>query len=43
MAETFGWTLEYIDGLPLAELQRYLQVQDGKAKAAQTIAQRKGK
>ena len=33
MAERFGWTLEYIDELPLAEIQRFLQVEDGTIKA----------
>ena len=29
LAEKFGWTLEYIDSLPVATLHEYLQVQDG--------------
>jgi hypothetical protein len=41
MAERFGWTLEYIDDLPLAELQIFMQIEDGKSKAAQTMRNRK--
>lgn len=43
MAERFGWSLEYIDHLPLAKLQEYLQIQDGRSKANESIANRKGK
>jgi len=32
MAETFGWTLEYIDALSIADLHEYIQVLDGRAK-----------
>jgi hypothetical protein len=31
LAEKFGWTLEYIDGLSLDTLHEYLQIQDGLA------------
>jgi hypothetical protein len=33
MAETFGWTLEYIDSLPLKRLHEWIAIQDGRAKA----------
>lgn len=33
LAEKFGWTLDYIDGLPLKELHDYFRIQDGRAKA----------
>jgi len=33
MAERFGWTLDYIDSLPLAELHQFIQIQDGRSKA----------
>ena len=33
MAEKFGWTLEYIDNLSMADLREYMQVMDGRAKA----------
>jgi hypothetical protein len=36
MAETFGWTLDYIDGLSLSELYEYLQIQDARAKAGKS-------
>jgi hypothetical protein len=29
LAKEFGWSLEYIDALPVATLHEYLQVQDG--------------
>jgi hypothetical protein len=40
MAERFGWTLEYIDSLPLSKLHEYLQIQDGKAKARESVNNR---
>jgi len=33
LAEKFGWTLEYIDSLPVTELHEYIMVQMGRAKA----------
>jgi hypothetical protein len=33
MAERFGWTLEYIDGLPLARLHEWSQIEDARVKA----------
>jgi len=33
MAERFGWTLEYIDALSLADFYEFLQVDEGRAKA----------
>lgn len=43
MAERFGWTLEYVDNLPLAEIQMFLQIEDGKHKAAESLRKRNGK
>jgi hypothetical protein len=40
MAETFGWTLEYIDSLPMAELIEYMSVMDGKSHASTSIIKR---
>jgi hypothetical protein len=37
LAEKFGWTLEYIDSLPVAILHEYLQIQDGKTHASGSI------
>jgi hypothetical protein len=33
MARKFGWTLEYIESLPLGRLHQYWQIQDGEGKA----------
>jgi hypothetical protein len=33
MAEQFGWSLEYIDSLTIADLHEYLQIEHGKGKA----------
>ena len=30
LAERFGWTLEYIDSLPVSVLHEFLQIQAGK-------------
>ena len=34
MAEKFGWTLDYIESLPVAKLMEYMQVIDGRNEAA---------
>ena len=33
MAERFGWTLEYIDSLPIGEVHQMMQVDHGRVKA----------
>jgi hypothetical protein len=33
LAERFGWTLDYIESLPLARLHEFYQIEDGRAKA----------
>jgi hypothetical protein len=33
MAERYGWTLEYIDGMSVDTLHEWYQVEDGKGKA----------
>lgn len=33
LVERFGWTLEYVDGLSMADLHELIQVDDGKANA----------
>lgn len=43
MAERFGWTLEYIDSLPLSRLHEFLQIEDGKRAASESIKNRKAK
>jgi hypothetical protein len=34
MAERFGWTLEYIDSLSVADLLEFYAVEEGKEKAS---------
>lgn len=38
MAETFGWTLDYIDSLSVGQMHEWLAIQDARASIA---AQRK--
>ena len=33
LAEKFGWTLDYIDSLPLADYHEYLMINMGRNKA----------
>jgi hypothetical protein len=35
IARRFGWTLEYVDGLSLADLFEFWQIEDGRSKAQQ--------
>jgi hypothetical protein len=37
LAERFGWTLEYVGGLSLKRLHEHIQIEDGKAKAKNSI------
>jgi hypothetical protein len=41
LVERFGWTLEYIDSLPLGELVDYWQIMDGRKQAEHSV-NRKG-
>jgi hypothetical protein len=41
LVEQTGWTLEYIDSLPLARVHQWLSIQDGLSKAR--ASQRKSK
>jgi len=41
LAERFGWTLEYIDGLPLSELHELAQIEDGREKARKSLLTKK--
>lgn len=34
MAERFGWTLEYVRGLKMSDMREFMQVCDGRNKAA---------
>lgn len=36
LAEKFGWTLDYIDALPLSTLHEWLQISGARAKAGKT-------
>ena len=40
VAERFGWTLDYIDSLSVADLHEYLQIQDGLGHAQKSIIKR---
>lgn len=33
LAERFGWTLDEVDALSMADLAQFLQIEDGKSKA----------
>jgi hypothetical protein len=33
MAEVFGWTLEYINSLPMSRLQEWASIEEGKTLA----------
>lgn len=35
MAEHFGWTLEYVEGLSVARLHQWQQITDGRGKGQQ--------
>jgi hypothetical protein len=37
LAERFGWTLEYVEGLSMKRLHEHIQIEDGKAKAKSSI------
>ena len=43
LAERFGWTLEYIEAMPLARWHELIQVDDGKAKAKGSLFAKRGK
>jgi len=40
MAEKFGWSLEYIESLPLSRIHEYLQIEDGWAKGMESLRKR---
>jgi len=40
LVDETGWTLDYIDSLPLSRLHEWLQVKDGREKAGEQIAKR---
>lgn len=42
LAERYGWTLDYIDGLSLADLAEWIRIQDGKAMAAKNKPPKQG-
>lgn len=41
LAEKFGWTLDYIESLPVEKMWEYTAVKDGIAKAQATLSRRK--
>jgi hypothetical protein len=40
MAEKFGWTLEYIDGLSIEDRIRYISIMEGKTNANNSVIKR---
>ena len=36
LAERFGWTLEYIESLPMARWHEFLLIEDARSKARET-------
>jgi hypothetical protein len=43
LAERFGWTLEYIDGLSIADLFEFYEVEEGREKAMTQKLPNRGK
>lgn len=43
IAERFGWPLEYVEGLSMARLAQYIQIQDGLAHARKSLFNKKGR
>jgi hypothetical protein len=41
LAERFGWSLEYVDGMSLDNLHEFLQVQTGKEAASSSILRKR--
>lgn len=41
LAERFGWTLDYIEGLPMARLRELLQIDDGRSKSQNSLLRNK--
>lgn len=37
LAERFGWTLEYVDSLSVADVHEFLQVEDGRKHVRESI------
>lgn len=37
LAEKYGWTLDYIDTLPMSKIHEFLSIQDGTVKADKSI------
>jgi hypothetical protein len=33
LAEKFGWSLEYVDNLSMADIHDWIQIEDGRARA----------
>ena len=40
MARDFGWSLEYVENLPVGRLHEWLQIQDAKAAASGSLFNR---
>jgi hypothetical protein len=42
LAERFGWTLSEIDGLSMADLRNFFQIEDGRGKARNEMKPKAG-
>jgi hypothetical protein len=43
LAERFGWTLEYIDSLPIPDLFEFFAIEEGREKARPAPTPQKGR
>jgi hypothetical protein len=41
MAEKYGWTLEYVESLPLDRIHEYVNIQDGESKGLAKLSKLK--
>ena len=41
LARGFGWSLEYVDALKLADLHEYLQIRDGESKTSTSLLRKR--
>jgi len=42
LAERFGWTLEYIENLPMARMYDFFRIEDGRIRASRTARMKHG-
>jgi hypothetical protein len=41
MAEKYGWTLKYIESLPISRIHEHILIQDGKNKALEELGRKR--